>query len=358
MTLFSITITVMLIRVLGQAAGGEIASSDVIALIGFAELNYLPVLLILTGFISVLLVISRSYQDSEMVVWFASGMSLTQWIRPVIMFGLPIIILTSVLGFSVTPWANRQSAEYRERFDKRNDVSKVTPGSFQESSSADRVFFVEGISGDLTKLKNVFVHSVSNDTTSVVVAREGTVKTEDSGDKFLVLNEGMRYEIPREQADLQLTHFERYNVLVAAESPSVRGDKAAKAKPTLDLLDDPTPINMGEFLWRMGLPIMSLLLMLLGIPLGFVNPRAGRSINLLLALLLYVTYNNIVSFLQASVAQSKASFLLAWWPMHFAVASITLLLFLLRLNVNSRYHPLVIWSSIRHRKLSSREPTA
>ncbi|MEB0164537.1 LPS export ABC transporter permease LptF, partial [Glaciimonas sp. CA11.2] len=51
-TLFTITITVMLIKILGQAAGGQIASADVIALIGFQALNYLPIILILTGYIS------------------------------------------------------------------------------------------------------------------------------------------------------------------------------------------------------------------------------------------------------------------------------------------------------------------
>jgi lipopolysaccharide export system permease protein len=69
-TLFTITITVMLIRILGEAAGGRVASQDVIELIGFAALTIMPVLLINTGFVSVLLVITRSYQDSEMVVWF------------------------------------------------------------------------------------------------------------------------------------------------------------------------------------------------------------------------------------------------------------------------------------------------
>ncbi|WP_241801441.1 LptF/LptG family permease, partial [Pseudomonas putida] len=79
-TLFTITLTVMLIKILGQAAGGQVASQDVLALIGFQALNYMPIILILTGFISVLLVMTRSYQDSEIVVWFACGMSLTRWI--------------------------------------------------------------------------------------------------------------------------------------------------------------------------------------------------------------------------------------------------------------------------------------
>lgn len=112
-TLFTITITWMLIKVLGQAAGGKVASADVVALIGFSALNYLPIILILTGFISVLLVVSRTYQDSEMVVWFASGLSLSSWIRPVLTFGFPIIVLTGLLSFMVTPWAIQQSAEFR-----------------------------------------------------------------------------------------------------------------------------------------------------------------------------------------------------------------------------------------------------
>ncbi|MGH8808803.1 MAG: LptF/LptG family permease, partial [Noviherbaspirillum sp.] len=142
-TLFTITITVMLIKILGQAAGGRVASQDVIALIGFAALRYLPIILILTSFIAVLVVVTRSYQDSEMVVWFASGLSLSRWIKPILAFGTPIVVLIAALSFFVTPWANRQSAEFRERFEKREDISKVSPGKFQESSSADRIFFVE-----------------------------------------------------------------------------------------------------------------------------------------------------------------------------------------------------------------------
>ena len=85
-----------------------------LALIGFQSLNYMPIILILTGFISVLLVMTRSYQDSEMVVWFASGLSLMRWVKPVLAFGLPIVVLTGLMSFMVTPWANRESAVVKE----------------------------------------------------------------------------------------------------------------------------------------------------------------------------------------------------------------------------------------------------
>src|SRR3989442_4682311 len=128
-----------------------------------------------------------------MVVWFASGLSLSSWIRPVLTFGLPIIVLTGLLSFMVTPWANQQSAEFRERFEKREDIARVAPGKFQESSSSNRIFFVEGISGDSTKVQNVFVNTMQNGKTSVIVAKEGALEADSHGDKFLVMQQGRRY---------------------------------------------------------------------------------------------------------------------------------------------------------------------
>ena len=71
LVLLGIVLTTQLVRLLGQAAGGVITSTSVIALLGFTALSYLPTLLSLTLFISVLMSISRAYRDSEMVVWFA-----------------------------------------------------------------------------------------------------------------------------------------------------------------------------------------------------------------------------------------------------------------------------------------------
>jgi len=343
-TLFTITITIMLIRVLGQAAGGRIASQDVIALMGFAALNYLPVILILTSFISVLLVITRSYRDSEMVVWFASGLSLSRWVWPIMQFGLPIVAVTAALSFYATPWANRQSAEFKERFQKRDDISKVSPGKFQESAKADRVFFVEAIAGDASKVQNIFVSSIRDGRNSVVVAKEGTIDIDASGDKFLVMSQGRRYDGMPSDSEFRMMEFQRYGVLVARQATAMVGDTSARSLPTIALVSNPNNFNKGEFLWRLSLPLMCLLLMLLAVPLGFVNPRAGRSANLMIALLLAVAYSNMVSVFQAAVAQGRMSFLWAWWPLHLSAFVIIVMLFAWRLTVNSPYHPVNLWA--------------
>ena len=351
--LFTILVTWTLISVLGKAAGGKVASSDVLALIAFAVLNYLPTILILTTFISVLAAVTRSYRDSEMVVWFASGMSLARWIRPVLTFGLPMVALVAALSMIVTPWAKLKSAEFVERFQKREDLKRVAPGQFRESSSSDRVFFVERSAEGATVVQNVFVNSVEGNGHAIVVAKEGVIESDGKGGQYLVLSNGRRYQGVPGEADFQSMEFERYSMRVATQVPVLGADVPVSAMTTPQLLAAPNRFTLSELLGRISQPIVCLILMLLAIPLGFVNPRAGSSANLILALLIFFTYNNLVKLIEASVKKGRLEFAVAWWPLHLAAALAVLALFAWRLNVNHRYHPLVLinaWKRRRHFK--------
>ena len=354
--LFSVCITWTLIAILGRAAGGRVASGDVVALIAFQSLNYLPTVLTLTSFISVLVVLTRTYRDSEMVVWFASGQSLLKWIRPVLVFGIPMVLLVAVLSLFVTPWAKMKSTEFVQRFEKREDLKRVAPGQFRESSSADRVFFVEGSASGSTVVQNVFVSSLQGANNSVVVAKEGVIEPDGKGGQFLVLKNGRRYQGVPGQADYQSMEFERYSMRVATKVPVLGTDVPLDAQSTAMLLAVKNQYTRSELLSRISAPIVCLVLVLLAIPLGFVNPRAGSSANLILALLIFFTYNNLVKMVEATVKKDKLDFALAWWPLHLVVALIVVALFAWRLNVNHRYHPLVWINAWKRRRLLRKSP--
>jgi lipopolysaccharide export system permease protein len=346
-TLFSIVITVMLIRILGDAAAGKVASGDVVALLGFSALIYLPVILSMTAFIAVLLVVARSYQDSEMVVWFASGLSLMRWIRPILQIGLPLVILTALLSLWLTPWASRLSAEYKERFRNREDISRISPGKFQESAAGDRIFFVEGLSSNASKVKNIFVSQREGSQHSVVVAQEGAVTLDERGDKLLELNRGRRYDGEPGGKDFRTMDFQRYVVVVSRNEKALVDNRSARVLPTMQLISEPTPTNMAELLWRIAVPLMCLMQMLLAIPLGFVNPRRGRTLNLMIALVLAVSYSNAVGIMQAVVAQGKLGFMVGWWPLHAAALAAIAVLFVWRNNTNSAWHPARLLAVVR-----------
>jgi lipopolysaccharide export system permease protein len=345
--LFTIIISVTLIRILGDAAAGKIASSDVLSLLGFASLINLPVLISLSTFIAVLMVVSRSYQDSEMVVWFSSGVSLVAWIRPVMQVGFPLVILTATLSFWLTPWSQKLNAEQRERFRNREDVSRVAPGKFQESANGEKVFFVEGLSSDTAKVKNIFLSQNQNQESGVILAREGTTSFDARGDKLLQLHNGRRYDGTPGSPEFRIMDFERYTVIIASNAHEVSENRSARVLATADLIADPTRNNLAELLFRISEPLTCLMQMLLAIPLGFVNPRRGRTLNLMIALLLAVTYFNATSIMQAMVAQGKTSFGMSWWPLHVAAFTLITLLFFWRNNTNMRWHPSVLLTVIR-----------
>jgi len=108
-----------------------------------------------------------------------------------------------------------------------------------------------------------------------------------------------------------------------------------KNMPTPELMDAPNPVNLGELLWRVGVPLSALNLALLAIPLSFVNPRAGRTNNLLFAILTFMIYNNLLGVSQAWVAQGKLPFEVGVWLVHVLMLIGLLLLFSKRLMVFS-----------------------
>src|SRR5688572_21866735 len=336
--LLAIVITMLLVRLLGQAASGAITTSGVVALMGFATLNYLPVLFSLTLFISVLLTLTRSYRDSEMVVWFSSGMSLTQWIRPVLVFAVPTVAIIGVLSLLLSPWAVSNSDEVRRRMDTRDDVSAVSPGVFRESRYAQRVYFVEEVPGADNLVANVFVSSTQHGKQGVMVAARGFQEIAANGDRFLVLLNGRRYEGEPGDAEYKVYEFGRYAMRIeTAESRAPSGPATRKSMSTLSLLQDQAPGNLAELSWRLGLPASALILSLLAIPLSFVNPRAGRSMNLVLALLIYMTYSNLLSVTQAYIAQSRIPPAAGLMGVHAVMLLILLALFYRRLAVSSRF---------------------
>ena len=332
LTLFAIALTTRLIRVLGQAAGGKIPSDAVFAFLGFFALHVLPVLLSLTVFVTVLLTLARSYRDSEMVVWFSSGMSLTAWIRPVLMFAGPLVVVIAVLSLVISPWTAQMSAQFQSRLNARDDLTRVNPGVFGESQGRQRVYFVESIAGDSKRVQNVFVNSVQNQRYGVMMSRNGFVEIAPNGDRFLVLLEGQRYEGTPGEADFRVMDFERYATRIEARE-GAEPESDVKSQTTLELLDSPDPTARGELLWRIGLPLSTLILALLAIPMSFVNPRAGRSINLLFGLLTYIIYANMLTISQARVAQGKLAFSTGWWLVHAVMFAILLVMYAHRLSL-------------------------
>ncbi len=321
----TIVLTMFLIRTVGQAAKGTVAPADVVLLLGYVALGHLPTILALSLFVAVVVTLGRMYRDSEMVIWFASGVGLSRFVRPVLRTAWPVLLLVCVLQLYVWPWGNRSSQELRDRYAQRSDLSRVAPGVFQTSGDGRSVFFIERDSSDGVNARNVFILSNQDRGESVTVARGGRI--ESLGDeRWLVLERGQRNDLDRKTGQYALSSFQSYRLLTTQQRAHAAASRPPKAMRTIDLLREPTARHQGELTWRFGLLLGAANLMLLGIGLSANHPRRASNWNLLFALLSFVVYYNLINLSQAWVASGRLSMAACLVGLHLGVFALALAL--------------------------------
>ena len=331
MVLVTLVVTNLMIRVLGNAASGTANPKDALVLIGLGMINYLPILLTASVFVAILMVLTRWYKDSEMVIWQSAGISLLKILRPILNFTTPIAVAIALLSIFVSPWASEQSATIKQRFQQRDDISMLAPGQFRESSGNNRVFFIESMNPETDVIKNVFVTDFGKERQLVAVAKEGFIQNMPTGEKQLILESGRRYEGTPGNTDFRITEFDKYTVKLEDKviDPIINGPRTL---PAWILIQDLNKAHLGEILWRIGLPLMVFVFAIIAIPLSYMDPRRGRYTALIMAVLLYFTYSNLLKLMQAWVATGKLSFSIGWWLLHVVIALIGLTLIIYRQN--------------------------
>ncbi|HOM13774.1 MAG TPA: LPS export ABC transporter permease LptF [Rubrivivax sp.] len=332
--LLTIVITMLLMRTLSLAASDLVEPKDVVLVLGYATLGQLATILSLSLFVAIVATLGRMYRDSEMAIWFASGLELARFVRPVLRTAWPVLLVIALLLAFAWPWVNRNSAELRDRYAQRSDLARVAPGVFQSSSDGRRVFFVEPDPHSDTGVRNVFALSVKGDTESVVSARAGHIEV-DGDDRYVVLEAGQRSDVDAASGEATLSGFDSYRALVDVHGLRRVQEAPVKTLSSPELVRNPTPRNRGELVWRVGMALAAVNLALLAIGLAHVDTRRPRSLNLIVALVGSLAYYNSVNLTQSWVASGRlgvlpallglhggvflAALALLWWRDHGAV---------------------------------------
>lgn len=344
--LLAILVTTQTINLLGRAAEGRIAFDAVFAMIGFWSLGFMPILFNLTIFISVLTVLTRYWRDGEISIWLSTGLSLKSWVGPVLYFTLPLAILILSLCFFVNPWAAQRSKEYSEQLKQREELSAIAPGVFRESPSADRIYFIERFSAADGMAQNIFMQETTDGVVSTVFAKTGRLLINGRGERVLTLNNGRRYTGVAGSANFEVGEFEKFTIVLGASFKPVEVNDA-RTKSTLALIKSIKSEDKSELSWRISLVCSTFVLAFLSIPLSYFNIRTGHTYNLIVALLIFLIYQNGLTYIRKMIEDDKAG-LLSILPVHF------LFLFLAYFMIRYRSIPAGPILSTVHKALSWR----
>jgi len=329
-----------LVRVLGDAVDGDVPTNLVLSLLALGVPKMAQLILPLSLFLGLLMTLGRLYTESEITVMHACGLGK----RTLIIAAMVLALLTSLVAaanvFWIGPWASSHQDEVIAEAKANPSIAGLAEGQFQPSQDGNAVLFVGNVKGNT--FNNVFLAQLrpnGNQRPSVVVAEHGQINQMKDGSQVVTLDKGTRFEGTALLRDFRITDFSDYKAVVGHRAVAMDNTQAEQmSMRTLWQSDDQEA--RAEFHWRLTLVVSVVLMALLVVPLSVVNPRQGRVLSMLPAILLYLIFFLLQTSLRSNAGKGKLDPMLWIWlvnAVYFAIA--------LALN---------LWDTVPMRKLRAR----
>jgi lipopolysaccharide export system permease protein len=334
------------IKYLAQAAQGVLDPGVLLLIMGFRLPGFLQLILPLGLFLGILLAYGRLYLESEMTVLSATGMSQ----RRLLAYSMaPAALVAALVGWLSLGLAPQGIAEVDRIFNQQDSLTEfdtLVPGRFQTLRGGSRVTYTRELSADRSELGGVFISetNVSRQTgkesgLSVLVAESGRQEIQPDGSRYLILENGYRYDGNPGQADYRAIQYDTYGVLLPKPEVSMELSER-EAMPTRELLGSDNVRHQTELQWRLSLPLLVFVVTVLAVPLAKVNPRQGRFLKLLPAILLYMTYLALLIAVRGALDKGRIPIALGLWWVHGVFLAIGLLMLFwepIRLRMKKRH---------------------
>ena len=320
--LYVIYVSNRLIRFFSDSESGGLPTAVIPQLLALKSVSNLMMLLPLAFFIAVLIALGRFYKDNEMVALAACGVGVGRLQRTILWLAFGFAGVVAALSLYAGPLAEEFSYRIQDQVKAEPSVTKIAAGRFRELHHGQMVFYVENMSDDHQTLQNVFVKTQRNGVMNVVTAARGHVQTEsNSGDSYLTLEDGYRYEGQPGDSQFKIIHFAKHGILLEEQrvTPTARN---MAASPTPALWGNPGRYEEAELQWRFAMPLATLLLAALAVPLSRTSPRQGRFAKLFIAVVIYAIYMNFLAVARSWVEHGVISAGMGLWWVHGALLGV------------------------------------
>ncbi|MRH77807.1 LPS export ABC transporter permease LptF [Spiribacter sp. C176] len=322
-----VLLTNRLVQFMADAARGDIPPDVIFLMLGLKAAANLSVVLPGSFFLGVVLALGRLYRDSEMSAMAGCGVSPFHVYRGIFALAIPLAIAVGALSLSVGPAAERQSDVVRANAQQEARFLGVQAGQFTRLGSDATVYVAAVDEGG--GMDAIFAERKTPDGREILVANGGRRVIDGLGSgEFLVVKEGFRYRgVPGEGA-WEIMRYAEHGVRISEPSP-VQPGIGRDAVPLQLLLLDRSLVHNAELQWRLSLPFMIVVLALTALPLAKTDPRSGRYGRVVVAVILFMIYFNLLYAAQDwMIAGATPAWLGLYWV--HAVAIGLALLFLQR----------------------------
>ncbi len=314
-------------RFLVDALAGQLPGTTVILLILLRIVIALEVLLPTTLYLSVVVALGRLYKDSEMTALFACGVGIGRVTRPVFYSALIIAVIVASLSLFIRPWAYYRYYQLKAQAEVTFDLSRMNDETFYETADGKRIIYAEKVDHQKNKAKRVFIRTEHNDTLQVIHARRASQSRDPaSGKQILVFRDGYLYEFSRTGEHGRVLQFKK-SAMSMERKENLLLRYRVKAAPTGSIVRSVDPEEIAELQWRFSMPLSTLMLALLGVPLSRSSPRQDKYAKVTTAVVIFAVYYNLSALAKKWVEKGVLdSFPGIWW-VQFLMAGLLLYLY-------------------------------
>jgi lipopolysaccharide export system permease protein len=309
--------------ILNKVASGRLPGDIMFEVLGLHLVDTLSALLPMAMFLGMLLALGRMYRDSEMHVLFTSGFGPRGMLRPAAMLSIGAAVLIALISLWLGPLATRTADAEVEQANRSVIAAGLEAGRFTELPGKGGIIFVDTLSPDGTKLGKLFVESERPATENgkpvtqldVITATHGELYHEGTEDnRFIALFDGHRFDGHLGRDNWRLMKFARNDLALSPPDDNGDEDDPEHSRATLLLIGDKDPAARAELQWRIGAPFAALVLGLLALPMSRQNTRSSTLGKLVIAVLAYLVFANMLILARTFIAESKVPAAIGlWW---------------------------------------------
>ena len=315
-----------LVRILGAAVDGDIPTNLVLSLLGLGIPEMAQLILPLSLFLGLLMTLGKLYTESEITVMHACGLSKAVLIKAAMILALFTGAVAAVNVMWAGPWSSRHQDEVLAEAKANPGMAALAQGQFQQASDGNAVMFIESVNGN--RFHDVFLAQLrpkGNARPSVVVADSGELSQQKDGSQVVTLNKGTRFEGTAMLRDFRITDFNNYQAIIGHQAVSADPDDTEQMDMRT-LWKTHTDRARAELHWRFTLVATVFIMALMVVPLSVVNPRQGRVLSMLPAMLLYLVFFLLQSSIQSNGGKGKMDPAIWMWAINLLYFALAVLL--------------------------------
>ena len=306
------------IKYLSQAALGNISPDILFLVMAYRLPGFLELILPLGLFMGILLAYGRMYLESEMTVLHACGFSQNKLLGSTWLMASLVAISVAALTLYVSPKGMAKVEQLFAEQASKTAFDLLAPGRFQNLNIGNRVTYAGSLSEDKQVMYDVFVAESTSDSerANLLYAERGVQRIDEaSGSRFLILQNGRQYQGIPGKADYRELGFESYGVLIAEPDTEIRKVKE-EAISTMTLIASEDAASKSILYWRISVVILVPVVAMIAVSVCRVNPRQGRFMHLLPAMLIYILYLGLLILAKKKSSEGDVEPLLAFASVH------------------------------------------